>query len=108
MGTDDQQDQPSQSDLKDLQSRVDAAQNSHRDKHEDGPTNTQGLAVRLSSDFTAGILMGGLLGWGVDRVFGTSPWGLIIFLGLGFVTAVRLAIRSAEEINRRAQESADD
>jgi len=108
MGTDDQDDQPSSSDLESFQARVSAAQETHRDKHEDGPSNTQGLAVRLSSDFIAGILVGGLLGWGVDRTFGTEPFGLIICLGLGFVTAVRLAMRSAEEINRRAQEAADD
>ena len=108
MSSDDRKDQPPSSDLDEFQARVSAAQETHRDKHEDGPSNTQGLAVRLSSDFIAGILMGGLLGWGIDRTFDTSPWGLIICLGLGFVTAVRLAIRSAEEINRRAQESADD
>src|ERR1700733_14728444 len=40
--------------------------------------------LRLSSEFIAGILVGAGIGWAIDRVFGTSPFGLIVFLLLGF------------------------
>src|SRR5262245_10034108 len=36
-----------------------------------------GKAMRLSSEFVAGVIAGALLGWLVDRMLGTSPWGLI-------------------------------
>ena len=41
--------------------------------------------MRLSTEFIAGIIAGALLGWFVDRMLGTSPWGLIVLLMLGFV-----------------------
>lgn len=54
-----------------------------------------GLAVRLGADFVAGILVGGAIGWGIDRLFGTTPWGLLVFLLLGFAAGVLTMLRSA-------------
>ena len=52
-------------------------------------------AIRLSSEFVAGIVVGSAIGWLVDRVAGTSPWGLIVFLLLGFVAGVFNVLRAA-------------
>jgi ATP synthase protein I len=52
-------------------------------------------ALKLSSEFIAGILVGIGIGWLLDRVAGTSPWGLIIFLFLGFTAGVLNVLRSA-------------
>lgn len=52
-------------------------------------------ALKLSSEFIAGILVGIALGWLLDRVAGTSPWGIIIFLFLGFTAGVLNVLRSA-------------
>ncbi len=54
-----------------------------------------GNALRLSSEFIAGILVGAGLGWVIDQWVGTSPWGLIIFLFLGFGAGVLNVLRSA-------------
>ncbi len=53
------------------------------------------LAMRLGADFVAGVILGAALGWGVDRLFGTSPWGLTVFLLLGFVAGILTVLRSA-------------
>src|ERR1700694_1166760 len=42
------------------------------------------VGLRLSSELVAGVLGGAALGWGFDRLLSTSPWGLIVFLLLGF------------------------
>ena len=52
-------------------------------------------AVKLSSEFIAGIVVGAALGWFIDRVTGSSPWGLIIFLFLGFGAGTLNVLRSA-------------
>lgn len=52
-------------------------------------------AMRLSSEFVAGILVGCFIGWLIDHFAGTSPWGLIIFLLLGFAAGTLNAMRSA-------------
>jgi ATP synthase protein I len=50
---------------------------------------------RLSSELVAGVLVGAAIGWLLDRLLGISPWGLIVFLLLGFVAGVLNVMRSA-------------
>jgi ATP synthase protein I len=53
------------------------------------------VALRLSGEFIAGILFGAAIGWVIDRFAGTSPWGLIVFLLLGFCAGILSILRSA-------------
>lgn len=59
-----------------------------------------GLGLRMASDFVAAVIVGALLGWGVDALFGWTPWGLIVCLVLGFITGVRLIVRAAGEAGK--------
>jgi ATP synthase protein I len=63
----------------------------------DGAAKASAMAVgfRLSSELIAGVIVGGLLGWGFDRLLSTSPFGLIVFVLLGFVAGVVNVVRSA-------------
>jgi ATP synthase protein I len=70
-----------------------------------------GQALRLSSEFIAGVAVGAGLGWFVDRLAGTSPWGLIVFLLLGFGAGVLNILRSAgmvAEAGIRAEKRPED
>ncbi|CAN5153511.1 AtpZ/AtpI family protein [soil metagenome] len=53
------------------------------------------VAMRLAADFVAGVLLGAAIGWGFDKLVGTSPWGLIVFLLLGFAAGILTVMRSA-------------
>jgi ATP synthase protein I len=50
---------------------------------------------RLSSELVAGVLVGAGLGWLIDRWLGTSPFGLLGLLLLGFAAGVLNVMRSA-------------
>lgn len=50
---------------------------------------------RLSSELVAGVLVGALMGWGIDKFLSISPWGMIVFLLLGFAAGVRNVVRAA-------------
>jgi ATP synthase protein I len=50
---------------------------------------------RLSSELIAGVVVGAVIGWGLDRLLSTSPWGLIVFFLLGFVAGVVNVMRAA-------------
>lgn len=52
-------------------------------------------AMKLSSEFIAGIVVGALIGWFLDRFAGTSPWGLIVFLLLGFAAGTLNVLRAS-------------
>jgi ATP synthase protein I len=59
------------------------------------PRQGYGLALRLGADFVAGVVVGAAVGWGIDRIFGIAPWGMIVFLLLGFAAGVLSVLRSA-------------
>jgi ATP synthase protein I len=63
----------------------------------DRATTASGYArgFRLSSELVAGVVVGAGLGWLIDRWLGISPWGLIVFLLLGFAAGVLNVMRSA-------------
>jgi ATP synthase protein I len=50
---------------------------------------------RLSAEFVAGVLIGTAIGWLLDRFAGTTPWGMIVFLLLGFAAGVLNVMRAA-------------
>jgi ATP synthase protein I len=54
-----------------------------------------GQAFRLSAEFVAGVAAGGILGWIVDYLLGSSPWGLIVCLILGFCAGMLNLMRAA-------------
>jgi ATP synthase protein I len=66
----------------------------------DGAARASAMAIgfRLSSELVAGVVVGALIGWGFDRLLSTSPFGLIVFLLLGFVAGVVNVVRSAGRI----------
>ena len=51
--------------------------------------------IRLSTELVGGVLVGAGIGWALDRLIGTSPWGLIVFLLLGFAAGVLNVMRAA-------------
>jgi ATP synthase protein I len=56
-----------------------------------------GLAkgLRMSSELVAGVIVGGVIGWGLDWLTGYRPWGIMIFMLLGFVGGTLNVLRSA-------------
>lgn len=50
---------------------------------------------RLSTELVAGVLVGAAIGWLLDKWLGISPWGLIVFLLLGFAAGVLNVMRAA-------------
>ncbi|WP_238311667.1 AtpZ/AtpI family protein [Methylobacterium organophilum] len=58
-----------------------------------GGPSPLGQAMRLSTEFVAGVIAGGILGWIFDHLLGTRPWGLMIFLVLGFLTGIYNVMR---------------
>jgi ATP synthase protein I len=88
--------------LKDLSGRI-AAEKSQHAESEKPSASLQGATgyakgYRLASEFVAGTLVGGLVGYGIDRLFGTLPFGLIVFLLLGFGAGILNMARAANRV----------
>ena len=61
-----------------------------------------GVGFRMASDFAAAVIVGVVLGLGIDAIFKVSPWGVVICLMLGFVAGVRNVVAAASKANRDA------
>ena len=64
------------------------------------------MAYRLLAELVAAVLVGMGLGWGLDRLFGTSPIFLIVMSMLGIVAGIIGVFRTAREMN--AKQSSGD
>jgi ATP synthase protein I len=82
-----------------------------RRQHADAPSEERPIAgtdasalargFRLSSELVGAVLLGGAIGWLLDRWLGISPWGMIVFLLLGFAAGVLNVMRAAGVIPTR-------
>lgn len=89
---------PPEDALTDLRRRVATARG--EDVPTSPPQSPASLALRFGGEFGAAILVGALLGYGADYFLHTSPVGLMIGVGLGFVTGVVNVVRVAQSFNR--------
>ncbi len=80
-----------------------ANRNSENDSGSRSAADASGYArgFRMSTELVAGVVVGALIGWLLDRWLGISPWGLIVFLLLGFAAGVLNVMRAAGVVRER-------
>lgn len=59
------------------------------------------LAWRMVIELVAGLGIGFGMGYGLDRLFGTMPLFLVIFIFLGFAAGIKTMLNSAKEIEKQ-------
>ena len=62
-----------------------------------------GTAYQGSFESVFAILIGVGLGYGADATFGTSPWGVLVGLALGFAAFVLRLIRLGRQLQEMAE-----
>ena len=69
------------------------------DPHDDVRRNqAMGLGMQMALDLVLGPVVGAGIGWGLDKVLGTSPWLLLVFLGLGIAAGITNLMRTYRQI----------
>jgi ATP synthase protein I len=60
-------------------------------------------AWKIVADLFGGVFVGLALGFGADRLFGTTPWGIIGGVLLGFALSIYMARRTANRLMAQAK-----
>jgi ATP synthase protein I len=58
-----------------------------------------GLGVRIGIELVVAIVVSTGLGWGIDRWFGTRPWGMIVLFFLGVAAGMLNVYRAVTGIS---------
>ena len=61
------------------------------------------FAFRLATELVAGVFVGGLIGWGLDKLLATAPILLIVCLLLGVAGGLLNSIRAAQRMQKDLQ-----
>lgn len=91
---------PEKPSLESLNKQLDALKKTQ--VNEDVKLAPSGEAARAAIDFASACAVGVLLGYGADRYFDSSPWGIVVGLGVGLVTGVYLMFK-AEAMTAKAK-----
>jgi ATP synthase protein I len=56
-------------------------------------------ALKISSEFISAIVVGGIIGYLLDLLLPTKPWGMIVFILLGFCAGVLNVLRTTGKVS---------
>ncbi|MEJ8571743.1 AtpZ/AtpI family protein [Microbaculum marinum] len=61
------------------------------------------MALKVATEFVAGMVVGGAIGWFLDKWIGSSPLFFLVFLALGAAAGITSVYRTAYRMNAGAQ-----
>ena len=73
-----------------------------RQKDASAGVSAGALALRYGAELGASVFVGIMLGLGIDHIFGTKPWGLLIMLSFGLAAGVLGVIRAYKQLTDAA------
>ena len=62
-----------------------------------------GMALKLSTEMVAAVLVGTIIGYILDSWFDSKPWLIIIFFFVGAVAGITNVIRSAKLMQKNVK-----
>ena len=66
-------------------------------KHNTSPIGT---AFKLSTELVSAVAVGTIIGFILDKTFGTKPWLIIIFFFVGVVAGIINVVKSAKNMQK--------
>ena len=59
-----------------------------------------GAAFKLSTELVSAVAVGTIIGFILDKTFGTKPWLIIIFFFVGVIAGIINVVRSAKKMQK--------
>jgi len=60
-----------------------------------------GAAFKLSTELVSAVAVGTIIGFILDKTFGTKPWLILIFFFVGVVAGITNVIKSAKNMQNK-------
>jgi len=68
-------------------------------KDKDQPSSI-GTAFKLSTELVSAVVVGTIIGFILDKTFGTKPWLILIFFFIGVTAGIINVFRSAKNMQK--------
>ena len=68
-------------------------------KTNNNKNNGYSIGLKISLDLISSIIVGALIGFGLDKIFSTKPVFFIIFLVLGIITGFYSLFKTMKKLN---------
>ena len=62
--------------------------------------STIGTAFKLSTELVSAVAVGTIIGFILDKTFGTKPWLILIFFFIGVIAGITNVIKSAKKMQK--------
>jgi len=59
-----------------------------------------GSAFKLSTELVSAVAVGTIIGFILDKTFGTKPWLILIFFFVGVIAGIMNVIKSAKKMQK--------
>ena len=69
------------------------------DNKSDNPSSI-GTAFKLSTELVSAVAVGTIIGFILDKTFGTKPWLILIFFFVGVIAGITNVIKSAKKMQK--------
>ena len=64
------------------------------------PPSSIGTAFKLSTELVSAVAVGTIIGFILDKTFGTKPWLILIFFFVGVIAGIINVIRTAKKMQK--------
>ena len=64
------------------------------------PPSSIGTAFKLSTELVSAVAVGTIIGFILDKSFGTKPWLILIFFFVGVIAGIVNVFRSAKNMQK--------
>ena len=64
------------------------------------PPSSIGTAFKMSAELVSAVVVGTIIGFILDKTFGTKPWLILIFFFVGVVAGILNVFKSAKKMQR--------
>ena len=63
-------------------------------------SSSLGTAFKMSTELVAHVAVGTIIGFILDKTFGTKPWLILIFFFVGVIAGITNVIKSAKKMQK--------